>query len=300
MAPACSQGPPQALPHVFRDGSPSEDAKGRFRFDVVCGKDELRSCSFRCGAQRMDGRHPSCNCRPSAGVGRRRVVEQRGVDGRAGSRSRRQEDTTTISAPPPRVAEAVAGWLRGGNGHTNGEHHPFQLVTAASESEETISEEPLIEPAGEPSPEQAQQQQHAPVRDLTTCARESLRVEMPTARIAGLQSWRAARRFCGTPMSNVSEFRVDEAVELQIGRFAVRGLTVTLHKNHTLSLARPAGAASAALSSTSRDGSSAPPWGAPQGAAMELGLAATVPRQWEEAAADPVKRQARRLSPALS
>ena len=37
-------------------------------------------------------------------------------------------------------------------------------------------------------------------------------------------------------MTHVSEARVEESIEWQIGRMSVRGLAVTLNKQHTLRL----------------------------------------------------------------
>ena len=283
-------------------GSPSEDAKGRFRFDVVCGKDELTLLAH----SDME-RNEWMDAIRAAVVGLRRAsadvvwssnaawmgvlaaeADAKKTRRRLWAQRRRREwqkrwqagceaatDTTTVSTP-----------------HS-------KLVTAADESEETISEEPLIEPAGEPSPEQARQQQRAPVRDL-----HDLRSRVFASRnanrqdfIAGLQSMaRGATLFVERSMSNVSEFRVDEAVELQIGRFAVHGLTVTLHKHHTLSLGEAGwemcGFCGSELDLKGRLLLGATVGGAPSGAAMELGLAATVLRDsGREAAADSVKRQ---------
>jgi hypothetical protein len=114
--------------------------------------------------------------------------------------------------------------------------------------------------------------------------------------IDGLQGMaRGATHFVERSMSSVSEFRVEEAVEWQLGLFAVRGLSVTLHKQHALRLGdggwEMRGFVGSDLDLKGRLFLGAAV-GAPSGAAVELGLAATVLRDsGREAAAETVKRQ---------
>ena len=106
---------------------------------------------------------------------------------------------------------------------------------------------------------------------------------------------RGATLFVERSMSNVSEFRVDEAIEWQVGRVSFHGLSVTLNQQHTLSLGdrgwEMRGFVGSELDLKGRLflGATVAP---STGAAVELGLAATVLRDSGSAVvAETVKHQ---------